>query len=498
MNTKNLGTAGTICLSLLATAFNLGCSTGKAPSENPGVNPVTSGSVNWYVDGVKGSLFGDGTTPQTAFLTIQQGANIALPGDTVLVEDGTYTNNGGPTLDVTTPGKPGQYITYMPAPGAHPIITGTNTFDIVQFEHTAQYIIFQGFTVMGDNASLTLADAQTYETDPAGYPKYNENCINAAQQNVAPPKDPTNPATPPPVEPKYIQVLNNIVYNCSGTGISGGADYYTISGNTIYNSATYTAYGESAIDVGVTYDTKPGDTTTPYKVIITNNVVYNNVEEVPWVAQGKITDGEAIIVDSNLNSAYDSTVKYPPYTGRTLIANNVIYDNGSSGIEIFESAHVDIVNNSLFGNDSNPYEGEITYGSGPTSPPDRGEIALGDIHNGADFGDTNVYNNVVYSVAGGIPINLSVPCTSCKIDYNLSYGGSNVYGGTTTGIGTHNISGDPLYVAPTATPLSSVNLQLQTGSPAIGAGTSTLAPTTDINGKARPSAAGYTMGAYSQ
>jgi hypothetical protein len=162
----------------------LGCSAGKAPTEPPGTNPITNGSVTWYVDAVNGSTFGDGTSPQTAFNTIQQGANIALPGDTVLVAEGTYQNSGGPTLDIKTPGTADAYITYTAAPGAHPVITGDKTYDIVQFETTAQYIVFEGFTVIGDNAEITLAKAQEYEGDPGEYPEYNGNCINATSQNI--------------------------------------------------------------------------------------------------------------------------------------------------------------------------------------------------------------------------------------------------------------------------------------------------------------------------
>jgi hypothetical protein len=40
-----------------------------------------------------------------------------------------------------------------------------------------------------------------------------------------------------------------------------------------------------------------------------------------------ITDGEAIIIDSTNNSAYlGSGLTNPPYTGRTLMANNVIFN----------------------------------------------------------------------------------------------------------------------------------------------------------------------------
>ena len=415
---------------------------------------------------------------------------LALPGDTVQVADGTYTNSGGATLLISTPGTPGAYITYTAAPGAHPVITGDKTYDIVQLAATASYIIVEGFTIMGDNGEITLAEAQQYESEPGEYPEYNGNCMSTQYNANSPLVNPNAPAGPnnPQVESNHIQFLNNIVYNCSAAGLGGSADYLTISGNTIYNSSWYTAYGTSAIDVGATYDSNPSDTTTPYRVIITNNVVYGNQEFIPWIGASPtphITDGEAIIIDSNLNNSYISggspSSPYPAFSGRTLIANNVIYSNGSSAIEVFESAHVDVVNNSTYGNDISPAE------------PGRGEISLGNAN------DVNVYNNVTYSPSGGTPLNMTSPCTACVADYNLFYGGSPyVTDGT---LGTHNITGkDPLYTDPADATPANVNLKLQTGSPAIGTGTTMLAPPTDINGNPRPVTPGaaVTMGAYSQ
>jgi hypothetical protein len=94
---------------------------------------------------------------------------------------------------------------------------------------------------------------------------------------------------------------------------------------------------------------------------------------------------------------------------------------------------------------------------------------------------------------------MSSPCTACFADYNLFYGGTNTI--TAGTLGTHNISAkDPLYVDPADTTPANVSLKLQTGSPAIGAGTTMLAPPTDINGNPRPVTPGgaVTMGAYSQ
>jgi hypothetical protein len=63
--------------------------------------------------------------------------------------------------------------------------------------------------------------------------------------------------------------------------------------------------------------------------------------------------------------------------------------------------------------------------------------------------------------------------------------------------GTHDQAGDPLYVMPTASTAAAVSLQLLSGSPALGTGTSNLAPASDINGVPRP-ATGLDRGAYEQ
>jgi hypothetical protein len=168
----------------------------------------------------------------------------------------------------------------------------------------------------------------------------------------------------------------------------------------------------------------------------------------------------------------------PPYGGRTLIANNVIYNNGSSAVEVFESDHVDVVNNSSYQNVTNP----------PLSG--RGEMDLN------QTSDVNVIDNIFYSAAGQNPV-ASVPKTtsSVTLNYNIYYNGSNI--GDVPG-GPNDLTGNPLYVDPAdANPLN-VLLTLSPGSPALGSGTSYLAPATDFAGNPRPGPNGFDRGAYQQ
>ncbi len=430
----------------------------------------------WYVSGT-GVDTHDGMTPGTAFRTLARASGFVKAGQVVLAMDGTYTNDtGGAVLSISSAGTANAWITYKAYPGAHPVIQTDGIWEGIFFTPTAQYVEVNGFTVVGDNASLTLAGAQAVESNPAANPKYNGNCI-AAQAAKTPPY------------PHHLRILNNNVSECPGGGIATiGADYVTISGNTVFDNALYSAYGCSGISTLIDYDSNPSDTTTPYKMIITNNVVYGNQELIPWGQVGYISDGEGIIIDSNHNNAYDATVPYPAYTGRTLVANNVVYSNGSAAIEVYQSSHVDVVNNSTLDNVLSPTglsAAQSTHVNG------RGEMNLGQIS------DVNVFNNIFYSLAAQNPVTQGSACTSCSVDYNLYYGGTNSRG-TFGANGAHDKVGDPLYSNIDTTKPASISLQLRAGSPAIGSGTSRLAPATDINGNARPSKSGYTIGAYSQ
>ena len=88
-----------------------------------------------------------------------------------------------------------------------------------------------------------------------------------------------------------------------------------------------------------------------YKIIIRNNTCYNNKTTIPWINTENLSDGNGIIIDIN-NKPYDGGVieTNEAYRARTLVQNNVCYNNGGSGIHAFEANHVDIVNNTAYKN----------------------------------------------------------------------------------------------------------------------------------------------------
>lgn len=417
----------------------------------------------YYVSGT-GSDSANGLSQATAFLTLQHAADVTQPGDTVYAMNGTYTNACAScdVVDISTPGSPSAWITYAAYPGQTPVVS-FNGWAGFSIHPTAAYIEVSGFTIVGNNDNVTLAQAQQQSTtnpDPA----FNGNCIvSDGRQGTATQK------------PHHLKFLNNTIYACGGAGIGTiQSDYITIAGNTIYDSAWYTIYDGSAIS---TFQDWNSDNTTGDKIFITGNRIFGNQNLIPFLNTGQITDGEGIIVDTNRNSAYDPSIGIAPYTGRTLIDNNVIYGNGSAAIEAFQSDHVDLVNNSSYDNVLN------------ANVSGRGEMNLN------EASDINVVNNIFYASAGQNPAVVCCNASSILLDYNVYFNGPNAAG---TVSGPHDVVGDPLYADPADANRLGVQLSLSPGSPALGTGTSTLAPSTDFLGHPRPGPDGYDRGAYQQ
>jgi hypothetical protein len=432
-------------------------------SGNTTVTASYSSAKTYYVSGT-GSDSADGLTPQTAFLTLQHAADVTQPGDTVYAMNGTYTNtcSSCDVVDINTAGTANAWITFEAYPGQTPVVS-FNGWAGFFVHYTAAYIQISGFTVVGNNYNVTLAQAQQQSTtnpDPA----FNGNCIvSDGREGTATQK------------PHHLKFLNNTIYACAGAGIgTAQSDYLTIAGNTIYDSAWYTIYDGSAIS---TYQDWNYDNTTGYKIFITGNRIFGNQNLIPDLDSGTITDGEAIIVDTNRNSTYDPTIGIPAYVGRTLIDNNVIYGNGSAAIEAFESDHVDVVNNSSYNDVLN------------SNVSGRGEMNLN------EASDVNVINNIFYASAGQNPAVVCCNASQVLLDYNVYSGGTN-YSGTTAG--PHDLTGNPLYVDPADANRMNVLLTLSPSSPALGSGTSYLAPATDFLGNPRPGSDGYDRGAYQQ
>jgi len=126
--------------------------------------------------------------------------------------------------------------------------------------------------------------------------------------------------------------------------------------------------------------------------------------------------------------------------GRTLIANNRAFDNGGRGIHVYQSDHVDIVNNTV-------------YFSGRSPAISSGEVTV------IDSGDVDVVDNVLVARSGE-PIDTLHNATTNTFDCNIAFNG------TFTGAGARDlVATDPQFVHPDTDPVIA-NFHLRPTSPA--------------------------------
>ena len=341
----------------------------------------------YYVSG-SGDDKNSGISTSSAFRTIQKAADITNPGDTVLIMNGVYTNlaKAPSVVSIKRSGTANAWIRYKAYPGHLPKIKH-NTWNGILISSGASYIEINGLEVIGNNANITLDYALSQKTNRSN-PLTSGNCINIdgrANGHV-----------------HHIRILNNKVHDCGGAGIGAlQADYVKVDNNTVFNNAWYGVYGCSGISMGSNWNS---DTNRRYKMFVTNNKVYNNRMYIPWIAVGKITDGNGIIIDTSRN---DQNSNLDAYGGRTLIQNNLTFNNGGSGIHTFLSDHVDIVNNTAVLNNQSP------------------EIKSGQIF-ARGSSDVRILRNILYAFPGKNINNDDNQNKNVIYDYNLYINSSKV------------------------------------------------------------------------
>jgi len=232
-------------------------------------------------------------------------------------------------------------------------------------------------------------------------------------------------------------------------GIYTGGSYGMIQENHVHhiaNKAACTSAGGSAIGVDSYYKG------------IKDDIVANTVNDI-GPASCKYIQG--IYVSTS------GTVK-----------NNLVYRVGEAAIHLWHDAtNVIITNNTI----AKSHYGIIVGG--------------GDFYfTSAGNNNTVVSNNIVYDNGIGIS-EQGKTGTSNRYANNLLYKNGTAISLRNGLKATNTVSSDPLFVGYSAT-AAAPNFHLTTSSPAIGRGTATDAPSTDIDGKARNSSVGFDIGAY--
>lgn len=385
----------------------------RAASEDPS---VLGSTTTTFVDNDPATLYvspsgndgNSGQSPEVPFGTLETAIARTQPGMTLYVMDGTHriTNPGPTQIAFRREGQPDAWTRITAAPGASPVIVATEG---TALEPSGSYIEVSGLTIRGETfdanknygVGILVADGHHFLID-------DNNVSGFATGGIA------------AVRASHLTFSNNVVYENSKWGPQQGSGLSSWIG---------TDYGHP-------------DDANGYSDYFVGNVIYRNENLVPsqWIPGGVITDGNGIIIDMNIDSGY---------SGRTLIANNVIVDNGGRAITVYKSQRVDVVNNSTFANGQ----------TGPTLIGGNSEM------NVLDSADVRAWNNLLWNDG-------STPALWVGRSSNVEAFNNALVGGTTLGIDIGSnlvLDTNPGVVAPTPSARAS-DFELTAGSPLIDAG----------------------------
>ncbi len=373
--------------------------------------------------------------------TLQKAANAVVAGDHVIVRAGTYTG-----FNLTTPGTAAATITFSADPGV--TITAPNASgpqagkDGINVEG-ADYAVIEGFDIVG------MPRAGIRVVTDTNVVVRNNVCDNNGSWGIF-----TGFA-------QNVDIENNFTSNSHtqhGIYVSNSADNPVVRNNT--------SFGNYGCGIHMNSDASQGGDGVITGALIEGNTIYNNG------AGG----GSAINMDGVSSS---------------VVRNNLIYGNHSTGIALYDI-------DGLHGAQNNVIENNTVE----VASDGRWALQITDGSTG-----NKVFNNILlndHPFRGSLSVDSSSQ-TGLVSDYNVMMDRFTLDGGNSiltraqwqsqTGQDAHSrvSSAANLFVGGT-------DFHLLAGSPAVDAGTSSVsganAPAVDMSGTARPSGAGYDIGAY--
>lgn len=388
--------------------------------------------ISYFVDQQNGNDASSGTSVGTAFETFAAATAVVSAGDSIQVI-GTYANTSyNPNFSYSSAHDPhlwhaentirinslngslSNYITIMPYDNTTILRgDGANIFRVTN----SSFLRIEGFEIHGevDNIPLATANALQFvyiDGNTAVNPlaptsaelKYrDQDCIsNCTMGAVVDGEIYTDLSSVNVIRPSYIDtrglyvsnsnhidLLNNTIHKMPGGGLRvSDSEDINIIGNEIAACSRKSYSGTHALVVTKATSTR---TTNDYRINILKNKVHHNYnEQYSWaptktIITPHIDEGKGISLQRNETTYFQSgAINVNWENGRILVANNICYFNGFSGIHSNDGNRIDFINNTCY---FNSYTKSITLGSASNNGGNIGISAQG----GSDI---RIINNI--------------------------------------------------------------------------------------------------------
>lgn len=409
----------------------------------------------------------DGMSVDNPFMSIDKALAQIGAGDKLILMPGEYTAGAHESvIKLTESGTADNWISIEAQE------KGTVTLNVPGYHGVllegASYVRVKGLTIKGIADTLTVEEAIALKEQDW----YSEGLYGVGIGTESRKLDDDTY-----VYPHHIILEDNHVSWMSGGCIGiKRADYIVIRENLAHNCGYYNVWAQSGISV---WENHNFDDQAVYRTIIENNVSHSNYNHFKFEASSSpdiadsYTDGNGIIIDAlAIDQGYLNDNTSGIYSGKTLVQNNVVYNNGGKGINLYASDNVDVIHNTSYKNGQHP---EIS-----------GEMGLGDVEN------IRVINNIIVA-DGDNEVFFYYYTSNLDIQNNIIYKESGLQPSDKAELSVSFFDSDPMFVNP-----SEANFMVESDSVAVDNAINTLTTKSSKNGVMRPQGSSADLGAYEQ